>query len=272
MIIAQLSDPHLVAEGTIQQRIDPRTKLSAAIDSLLKVDPLPDIVLLTGDLAQLGKPEGYAKARELLARLPMPVYVIPGNQDNRQNMREAFAQDGYLPKDGEFLHYVIEDHELRLIGVDSTRPGGPGGGGLLCEERLSWLEERLCEAPDRQTLIFMHHPPFRTGLGKLDKEPMPGGDAMAEIVAQHPQVKKVLAGHIHRYTERVWAGTAAATAPAIAFQVTLTFDRGASATWHEEPAPILFHLWHDEEEIITHSLAVGDYEGPFEIVRQRGAK
>lgn len=99
--------------------------MSAAIDSLLKVDPLPDIVLLTGDLAQLGKPEGYAKVRELLARLPMPVYAIPGNQDNRQNMREAFIQDGYLPEDGEFLHYVVEHYDLRLIGMDSTRPGGP---------------------------------------------------------------------------------------------------------------------------------------------------
>ena len=270
MIIAQLSDPHLVAEGEIQQRIDPRAKLTAAIESLLTVDPLPDVVLLTGDLAQHGKPEGYAKLKELLKSLPMPVYAVPGNQDDRQELRNALGDQGYLPQTGEFLNYTIEDHPLRLVALDTTIPGSPGG--QLCNERLTWLDKTLSEQPNRPTLVFMHHPPFRTGLGKLDKKPLPGGDAMAEIIERHPQVKKVLAGHIHRYTERRWAGTAAATAPAIAFQVTLTFDQGASTMWHGEPAPILFHLWHDEEEVITHSLAVGDHEGPFEIVRQKGAK
>ena len=270
MIIAQLSDPHLVAEGTIQQRIDPRAKLAAAIDSLLNIDPLPDVVLLTGDLAQHGKPEGYTKLKELLSRLPMPIYVVPGNQDDRRAFRDAFGDWGYLPIAGEFLHYTIDDHPLRLVGLDTTIPGNPGGN--LCKQRLDWLDETLSKKPEKPSIVFMHHPPFRTGLGKLDKKPLPGGDAMAEIIKRHPQVKKVLAGHIHRYTERLWAGTAAATAPAIAFQVTLTFDQGASTCWHGEPAPILFHLWHDEEEVITHSLAVGEHEGPFEIVRQKGAK
>src|SRR5260370_12491037 len=89
----------------------------------------------------------------------MPVYVIPGNHDSREGLSRAFADRGYLPTSGGFLHYTVEEWPVRLIGLDTQVPGQPGG--RLCAERLARLHARLREAPARPTLGFMHHPPVR---------------------------------------------------------------------------------------------------------------
>ena len=92
----------------------------------------------------------------------MPVYLIPGNHDEREALADAFSDHDYLPRDREFLHYVLEQYPVRLIGLDTLVPGK--GSGLMCEERLTWLAARLEVAPARPTVVFMHHPPFVTGI------------------------------------------------------------------------------------------------------------
>src|SRR6188768_3699852 len=111
MLIAQLSDPHIKSPGQLlYDRIDTAGYLERAIAHVLRLDPLPDLVIMTGDLVDGGKAEEYALLRQLLAPLSMPVYVIPGNHDAREPLRRAFASDGYLPREGEYLHYVIDAH------------------------------------------------------------------------------------------------------------------------------------------------------------------
>ena len=119
MLIAQISDMHVTAEGTLlYDRIDTAGYLERAVAHVLDLDPRPDVVIATGDLVDGGKPEEYARLRRLLAPLPMPVYLIPGNHDARDPLRAAFPDHAYLPKDG-FLQYTIEDHPLRLIALDT---------------------------------------------------------------------------------------------------------------------------------------------------------
>src|SRR5207244_13210507 len=126
-------------------------------------DPSPDAIVSTGDLVESGEPEEYEHLRALLAPLRMPVFAIPGNHDAREPMRQAFGGDGYLPAQG-FLNYVIEDYPLRIIGLDTLIPGE--GGGVLCPDRLRWLDEILARATERPTLVMMHHPPFVTGIAR----------------------------------------------------------------------------------------------------------
>ena len=99
MLIAQLSDPHIKSPGQLlYDRIDTTGYLERAVAHVLKLDPLPDVVLMTGDLVEGGKPEEYAHLRRLIAPLPMPVYVIPGNHDARDALRDAFADKGFFPQ------------------------------------------------------------------------------------------------------------------------------------------------------------------------------
>src|SRR5690349_468661 len=123
MLIAQITDTHILAPGTLfMDRVDTASALERAVSALNRLDPPPDLVVLTGDLVESGGPEEYAHLRALLAPLRMPVFAIPGNHDARETMRAAFAADGYLPREG-FLNYVIDDYSLRIIALDTLIPG-----------------------------------------------------------------------------------------------------------------------------------------------------
>src|SRR5947209_8782074 len=119
MLIAHITDLHVTAPGTMLLGIvDTASALERAVAALNRLDPSPDVAVLTGDLVESGAPEEYAHLRALLAPLRMPILAIPGNHDAREPMREAFIGDGYLPRQG-FLNYVIDDYSLRIVGLDT---------------------------------------------------------------------------------------------------------------------------------------------------------
>lgn len=222
-------------------------------------------MIATGDLTDCGLAEEYEVLRDLLAPLSMPVYLVPGNHDRRAEMYVEFASHGYLRNDDGFLHYTIEDRPLRLIGLDTVVPGH--GHGEMCEARLAWLADRLAEAPQRPTLIFMHHPPFRTGLVDMDNINCRNGDAMASLVAKFPNVERVVCGHHHRPITTRWAGTIGSVAPSTAHQVTLDLlSHGNPASFSMEPPGFHLHLWTPEAGLVTHTVVVGDFAGPFPFV------
>ena len=135
MLISQVTDPHIKAQGRLAyKKVDTAANLDRCIHHLLKLGKRPDLVLMTGDLTDFGRTEEYQLLRKLIAPLDMPVYVIPGNHDERENLRKAFSDHPYLPRTGD-LSYVIEDHALRMIGIDTTIPGKPGGE--MCAARLA---------------------------------------------------------------------------------------------------------------------------------------
>lgn len=263
MLIAQITDTHVLAPGRLAYgRVDTNACLARAVQSLLGEDPRPDLVLLTGDLVDAGAPAEYANLRDLLAPLPMPVLVIPGNHDERGALARAFAGQGYLPRDG-FLHYVVEDHPLRLVALDTLVPGETGGA--LCAERLAWLDARLAAAPDRPTLIFMHHPPFATGIAQMDEIGLDAesGAGLAALMRRHRQVERIVAGHVHRSIQARFAGTAASVAPSTAHQLALDLRPGAPVGFTLEPPGYHLHRWAPETGIVTHAVTVGDFPGPF---------
>lgn len=261
MLLAQITDMHIVAPGRLLLgRVDTAAYLARTVDALNRLDPLPDLVVATGDLVEHGTPEEYEHLCHLLAPLRMPVFTIPGNHDARDAMRAAFAGDGYLPADG-FLHYVVEDFPLRLVAVDTLVPGK--GGGAVCAERLAWIEAALAAAPDRPTAIIMHHPPFPTGIEYMDGHGLENADAFAAIVARHPQVERVLCGHLHRSIDRRFAGTVAGTAPSTAHQIRLDLRPAAPLNFMFEPAGYQLHLWNGGGGLVTHTAVLGEWPGPY---------
>jgi 3',5'-cyclic AMP phosphodiesterase CpdA len=99
-----------------------------------------------------------------------------------------------LPRDGAFIQYTVEDWPVRLVALDTLIPGE--SGGRLCAERLAWLDARLAEAPGRPTVVFMHHPPFVTGMRKMDEMGLDGTDGLAAVIRRHPQVERIVCGHL----------------------------------------------------------------------------
>jgi 3',5'-cyclic-AMP phosphodiesterase len=259
MLIAQISDTHVCAEGTrLYGRIDTNAGLARAIDTVNRLRPRPDLVLMTGDLAESGQPAQYAMLRKLLARLEIPLRVLPGNHDSRENLRAAFADHGYLGQ-GEFLHHAAELGPLTLIALDTQVPGEDGG--TLCAERLAWLERELERSRGRPTLVAMHHPPVPIGVDWLDRSNCANAEGLAGVVSRHPQVERILSGHVHRAAQIRFAGTVVATAPSTAYQVALELGHDGEPHLIHEPPAFLLHRWHDGA-LTTHVIAVGEFGAP----------
>lgn len=258
MLIAQISDLHLRSDGALLNGlVDTQQALADCIAHIETLDPMPDVVLASGDLANDGLAEDYTVLRQAFDTLPMPVYVIPGNHDDRARLRDAFADQGYLPRSGEFLHYVVDDYAMRLIGLDTITPGEVGG--RMCTARLQWLSDRLDEHPERPTIVFMHHPPFATGIGFMDSPPFAGASQMEAVVGRHPQVRLVTCGHVHRSIQTSWAGVPAAIAPSIVFQMSLELAEGAPSAFVLEPPALCLFLCRGENSIIGATSLIGDF-------------
>lgn len=227
MLIAQISDTHILSPESDQPaaslRADCLRRTVADIN-----EQKPDAVIFTGDTVQHGRPDEYASLRDLLAPLEAPLYLVPGNRDDKHTMREAFGDFAYLPGTGDFLHYAIEDYDTRLVGIDSTLVGERKG--RFCEARQSWLDETLGEEPDKPTLLFIHHPPFDVGDHYVGGYRHPEeAAALAAIVQRQPQVTGLLCGHVHWPIEETWAGTQARIMPSIAVDVRKGIDEAAYA-------------------------------------------
>src|SRR5258706_9686772 len=159
MPIAQITATHISTPGSVNDRYFRTPEhLERAVAHLNRLAPRPDVALATGDLVERGEPEEYARLRAILDRLAMPLYVIPGNHDSREGLSRAFADRGYLPTDGGFLHYTVDEWPVRLIRLDTQVPGQPGG--RLCAEPLAWPDTRLPQAPAPPPPGLIHHPPL----------------------------------------------------------------------------------------------------------------
>ncbi len=268
MLIAQISDTHIKPPGRLAyRRVDTAAMLQRCVAAVCALDPQPDLVVLTGDLTDLGHPEEYAWLKTLLAPLRQPLIVVPGNHDEREGMRAAFAGDGYFPAQG-FLHFAIDErYPLRIIGLDTVVPNE--GRGELCAERLAWLEESLAQQSERPTLLLMHHPPFLTGIGHMDAIGLTGREAFEHIVGRHPQIELILCGHLHRNIQTTVGGRRVLTSPSPAHQVAFDLHADAPSCFRMEPPGYLLHWWNDGR-IVSHAVTIGDYDGPYPFFDAQG--
>lgn len=266
MLLAQLSDLHIREPGRLAYgKLDTAPYLRAAIRHLLNLPQRPDACVITGDLTDFGRPSEYLHLRELLAPLvPMPIYLLPGNHDARAALRTSFADHPWLQaSDADApIQYTQTLHDgVQLIVADTLVPGAPHGA--LCAERLAWLEARLDECAGQPVLLAMHHPPFKTLIGHMDKIGLlQGASELEALLARHPNVQRVLCGHLHRAITVAFGGTVAATVPSPAHQVCLDLAPGAVSAWTLEPPGFALHAW-DGQRIVSHLTYSGEFAGPY---------
>jgi len=183
----------------------------------------PHAVIFTGDTTQTAQPEEYVVLFEILERLNAPLFVVPGNRDDNDRLRRAYGDHPHLAQSQEFLHYVIDEFNVRLIGLDSTDDGERKG--VFCSQRQAWLDATLQDEPDRPTLLFIHHPPFDVddhyvgGYRRAEE-----ATALARIIADNSQIKGLLCGHVHCPVNRIWNGIRAVVTPSVAVDLRKGVD------------------------------------------------
>ena len=264
MLIAQITDFHVRAHGAGNGfGIDNNANLSAAVAMLNDLDPAPDLVIGTGDLTNRGRLEEYRALRDLLAPLESPIYLIPGNHDTAQRLREVFSDHEYLASNDHFLSYVVDRYPLRLIGFDSTLPDAHNGA--VCSKRLAWLRSRLEQAPERPTLLFMHHPPVKTGIWWMDGIGILEGVAeLRNLLNAHPQVQRIACGHLHRAIQANLGHTSVSVCPSTTYQVCLDTRPESPPKFIAEPPALQLHRWTGEA-LVTHTAYINFPAEPIDL-------
>jgi len=256
MVVAQISDLHIMHAGELTSRgFDTSASLTHCVEQILRLRPMPEAVLATGDLIDGGTAGEYRQLRRLLTPLGMPIYLIPGNHDDRNALCAEFSDYSYLPGPGRAVYYVVDNHEVRLIALDTVVPGEEWG--KLDEVQLEWFEAALAVAPKIPTIVFMHHPPIRTGLRYMDEIALDGASALlfGQILERYSCVERVACGHVHRGIQARWHGTLVSVCPSTAFQTRLDLEGGTFAASMVEPPAFQLHYWSGTE-LVTHTVAV----------------
>jgi Icc protein len=244
VLIVQITDTHVTRDG-------PEARFLGEVIAWVNARrPLPDAILLSGDAVDDGRLEQYAALRDLLARCAPPVYVVPGNHDARAALR-AVLPAAYFPGTGATrIDFCVDAGAVRTIGLDTSEQRRPGG--ILPAGTLDWLDATLGAAPDRPTLIFMHHPPFRTGVNAADMFGFRGLRRFHEIVARHPAVRRIIAGHIHCERRATIGGALASSSiSTIPHHVPELFERGHVLHFRPEPAGFATHEWRNGTFVST---------------------
>src|ERR1700730_5054463 len=263
VLIAQVSDLHIKPPGVLAYgRVDTASALERCVAALNEFTPKPDLVVISGDLADTPTAEEYEYLRRLLAPLKLPFVGIPGNHSARSRVRAAFPRAAYAFPTGA-LNQSVEIGGLDLVLLDSSVPGNPHGE--LDAPTLQWLEVTLASSPGRPALLFLHHPPFKTGIWHMDRQNLINAGELAPVVRRHPRVQLIATGHVHRAALTMFAGVPATICPAPNHAVDLDLAELREPSFKVEPPAYHLHVWFPGDEfgcVVTHQVPIGDFDGP----------
>ena len=243
--IAQVSDVHL--DGSPERA----RRARAVMDRLRGARAPLDAVLVTGDVADHGRPSEYEEARTILSA-PCPVLFLPGNHDERGAFRRGLLSDqvaGAPPSPEAPLNQVHRVAGAVLALCDSVVPGQDGG--YLDDETLDWLDAVLSEDPGAPALVCLHHYPVPLHTGLADTIRLAGEDRLAAVISRHPQVVAVLCGHAHTAAATTFAGRPLLVAPGVLSTGVTPWDVSDTADSAAPPA-VAYHIIGDDGRLTTH--------------------
>ena len=248
MLIAQISDTHIspsAKEGPSRRRW-----LERCISAINDLDPQPDTVIHTGDLTHKAGDDEFAEGLDIISKLKAPIFLAPGNRDERNKLRELFPDRDYLDPKSPYVQYAVEHHDVRLIALDTITVGDKKGE--FCNARVASLRSAL-DGDKRPTAIFMHHPPFDLPVPGLEFQYNSRADAarMIGVLNGHGNVIRVFCGHAHRQFFEMLGDIPVSTLPSIA--VDLRFGEYPA---EQANAPLFqLHRYAPENGFTTETLA-----------------
>lgn len=261
----QISDTHVVAPG---QRVCGQSDTNAALKQAVAVlnAQLPALgsvacAVVTGDLTEHGLPAEYDHFSDIMAGLDLPWCAIPGNHDSRAGMRQAFADESWMPAAGP-LHWVRDFGPFAVVGLDTLLEGAHYGH--LCAAGFDFLDETLARLGTQPVLIATHHPWMRCGIPDMDADNLRNGDALMRRLERYPGPVSMISGHVHRtMTARIGKVTCQ-IAPSTGHAVHRDVRPEAPHALVLEPGAVMLHHWLEggEPGLISDRIAIGNFPPP----------
>lgn len=219
MIIAQISDTHIDLEGP--NGAARGRDLERCVADINGLDPLPDVVVHTGDMSQHGTPAEYREAARILSALRCRFVAVAGNRDDRDAIRTTFPADTYLLPDTPYFQYCVSEFPVRLIVLDTL--SATSNQGEFCQVRADSLRAALTKDPASPTALFMHHPPFEVRESKypIQFASWDSVERLGRVLDGQRHIVGAFCGHAHRLAEGMVGGVPVRTMPSVAVDLRL---------------------------------------------------
>jgi Icc protein len=215
-----MSDLHLVPEGQVSMTLDTATRLEQAVEAVIARHADADFVILAGDLADRGEAAAYERLKTIIARLPIPVHITLGNHDRRPTFLEVFGEE-FADETGN-IDKVIDAKGYRIIVLDSSEPDRVDG--VLEPVQIDWLRARLAEALDRPVIVVLHHNANALHI-RSDTIAMLEPADFISALKSHPDIRQVIAGHVHVTSTASWHGLPFTTLAGGHYSVSFNIDQ-----------------------------------------------
>ncbi len=253
--IAHISDPHLLAGGALQYgHVDTEARLAGALARLARLDPAPQALVFTGDLADKAEPKAYVRLREMVepvaADLGAQVVWVMGNHDERA----AYARHLFDTEPGSDVDTpqdrVHDVAGLRVISLDTT-VSRAGTTASSPTSQLAWLTDVLATPADHGTVLALHHPPIPVPMMRIAEIiELKDQDRLAAVV-QGSDVRAIIGGHFHFTSHSTFAGVPVSVASATCYTSELAPDRRLLSAVDAHQAFMMLHVYADR---IVHSV------------------
>lgn len=208
--VTQLSDTHFGPDGHRSHGglgYDTDAAFEVAASRINEADR-PDLIVVTGDLADQGQPVEYDKARNALSRLPGTVNVCPGNHDLHVPFEVGLPF--HDPANGGItMSRTMRIGSWLFLFADSNFSGrdlAAGGrltdresrmheaNGMLGAGEVAWLHDVVAASDAEHVFIWLHHPPA-IGVGSFH---VPEFDLeVTGVLEAHDRIRGLGAGHVH---------------------------------------------------------------------------
>lgn len=238
--IIVFTDLHMTPEGKTIIGLDPFKRLETGIEHVNTHHADADAVIVTGDLAHHGDPVSYRRLKGLLDRFTPPLHLAVGNHDNRESFLDVF--DDTPTDENGFVQQALDFADCRALILDSLFAPPYDypmtHAGFLCEKRMTWLDRELQSARDagKPVLIFLHHPPHKTGFTGMDMIKLINEADFYELIERYGNVRHIFAGHVHRTINGSHRGVPYSIFKSPVHQQPMPFDMPDASLSVDEPA------------------------------------
>jgi plastocyanin len=208
----QISDSHIGFNRDANP--DVTATLRVALDKIRAMLQAPSLILHTGDLTHLSKPDEFDTLQQELTGIGAPVFYVPGEHD-------VLNDDGksYLERFGKNTTgagwYSFDKSGVHFIGLVNVVDLKAGGLGSLGNEQLEWLERDVKRLKSSTPIVVFAHIP----LWSVYPEWGWGTDDSARALSYLRRFGSVsvLNGHIHQVMQKVEGHVTFHTAMSTAF-------------------------------------------------------
>jgi Icc protein len=249
-VIAHISDTHFLGgKRPLYGKVDTDRTLIRALEQFEQSGSVPDAIVITGDLADLGEPDAYERLKGLVepaaARLGAKLIWVMGNHDERAPYASILMGN---PETDAPQDAVYDIDGLRIIALDSTVPGYHHGE--LTDDQLEWLAGILQTPAQHGTLIALHHPPIPTPIEIMAIIELQDQAKFADVI-RGTDVRAILGGHLHYSTSGTFAGIPVSVAAATCYVIDNSAPAGSLVGIDNGQSVNLVNIYDDS---VVHSI------------------